>query len=56
MIVPPAAEHAAKIRLVHKFISENPVMKEHYDDKIKQYFETFERKCREGLFEDLHDV
>lgn len=53
---PPAAEHAAKICLIHVFVCSNPVMKEYNNDKVKQYFDMFERKCREGLFEDMNDV
>ena len=56
MIVPKAPEHAHSIRLIHALVKSHPVMKEYYNEKVEKYFETFERKCREGLFEELSDI
>jgi hypothetical protein len=51
-----ADEHANNIKMVHTFVSENEVTKEHCTIELNQYFEAFEKRCREGMFAELEDV
>ena len=56
MYTPSAAEHARKIRLVHKLIQEVEPLKSEYTEKLGEYMNAFERKASEGLFEELVKV
>lgn len=48
--------HSSNISKVHKFIRENSFTKTFYTTELKQFFDTFQRKCLDGRFSELHDV
>jgi len=56
MVTPDANRHAYNICSVHNFVKTNPKMMKHYSSDIREYFEKFEQKCLQGLFEELKDV
>jgi hypothetical protein len=41
---------------VHSLIAETKGLKEYYTDELRDYLLSFEKKCMEGLFEELADV
>ena len=56
MLTPERLQHANNIRLLHSFIRNEPIFAEYYTDDLQKYFESFESKCEEGMFEELSDV
>lgn len=49
-------QHARNIRWVHDVVENDVDLKRVYDEEMKKYFDSFERKCAEGLFAELTDV
>ena len=49
-------QHASHIRRVHDFVASNPAAKEFYSTDLKDWFESFEKKCRRGEFFSPDDV
>jgi hypothetical protein len=56
MYTPAPEEHAIRIRRIHEYIKNTEPLKEHYTDELRKYLIGLERKCEEGLFEELGDV
>ena len=52
----PADQHGNNIQRIHNFVRTNSETKEYYTNDVKQYFENFEKRCREGRFAELHDI
>ena len=56
MLTPSSSQHADNIRLLHSFIQNEPTFVEYYTEDLRKYLDSFESKCREGMFEELSDV
>jgi len=56
MIVHQPSAHAQNIKSIHHFMKTNEETSSFYNDDVKDYFNTFETKCRNGLFEEINDV
>ena len=56
MPVPSGGVHSNNIRLVHSFIQNEPSMRDYHTDELREYLISFEKKCCDGLFEELSDV
>jgi hypothetical protein len=53
MKVPDRETHAQAVRNLHEFVKK---LISSYDAKVADYFDTFEREIREGLFDELNDL
>ena len=56
MLTPAGSQHTNNIRLLHSFIQNEQVFAEYYAEELKKYFDSFESKCKEGMFEELSDA
>ena len=56
MVVPAWYQHAHNIRLLHSFILNEPIFAEHHTPELRKYFDSFESKWKQGMFEELTDV
>ena len=56
MVTPKGDTHENNIYLLHCFVATDDDFKKFYNEDVKKYFEDFEKKCRDGLFEELDDV
>ena len=56
MVTPNADLHASNVMMIHSLVQNEPGFKEYYTDDVRLYFDSFEKKCRDGLFEELSDV
>ena len=56
MITPNAELHASNTMMIHSLVQNKPGFKEHYTNGVRSCLDSFEKKCREGLFEELCDV
>ena len=56
MVTPPPDEHADLIRSVYLVIKDDPELKKVCNHDLSTYFDEFEKKARQGLFEELEDV
>jgi hypothetical protein len=54
MYTPSPSDHARRIRIVHDLVAKE--LAEWYDEDLIEYLDKLERKCQEGLFEELSDV
>ena len=48
--------HGNNIKMIHTFVAQNEVTNKFYTPEVQQYFEAFEKTCRQGKFADLPDV
>jgi hypothetical protein len=54
IFTPRAKEHGDHVRNVHAFMESH--LLEHYNSDLRDWFEKFEKKCREGKYEELSHV
>ena len=53
MKVPDRESHAQAVRNLHEFVKK---FISSYDAKVADYFDSFEREIREGLFDEVNDL
>jgi hypothetical protein len=56
MYTPAPKDHAMRIRRIHKYITDTEPLNKYYTEELQKYLVGLERKCEEGLFEELGDV
>ena len=56
MQIPGCEEHARSIDLIEAFFMTNEATKEYYNSEVKDYFDDFRLKCRQGYFQELGDI
>ena len=50
---PNAKRHASNIMMIRSLVLNESGFNDYYTDDVRLYFDSFEKKFREGLFEEL---